>query len=122
SVAKAGGDTTALAAQMRRFGGRGRAPRGRDEFAGLTAAYIKPASIAWYASHKHTAEGANEYYEYSYLFAYPVQIPAGATAITLPNDPAIRVLAITVANEPSTTAPAAPLHDLFPIAGKPSRN
>ena len=120
SVARAGGDTTALAAQMRRFGGRGRTPRGRDEFAGLTPGYIKPASIAWYASHKHTADGANEYYEYSYLFAYPIEIPAGAATITLPNDPAIHVLAITVANEASPATPAAPLHDVFPVTGKPS--
>jgi alpha-mannosidase len=119
SVLRAGGDTAALAAQMRRFAGGGRAgPRGHDEFDGLTPAFIKPASIAWYASHKHTADGANEFYEYSYLFAYPIDLPAGATTLTLPNDDAIRVFAVTVANEPATTAPAAPLHDVFPSGHK----
>jgi alpha-mannosidase len=113
SVGRAGGDTTALVAQMRRFtGGRG-TPRGHEEFAGLTPAFIKPASIAWYASHKHTADGANEFYDYSYLFAYPIDLPAGATTLTLPNDDAIRVLAVTVVNEPAAAVPAAPLHDVF---------
>jgi alpha-mannosidase len=113
SVARAGGDTTALAAQARRGGGGRGGPRGHDDFAGLTPAFIKPASIAWYASHKHDAAGANEFYEYSYLFAYPIDLPAGATTLTLPNDDAVRVFAVTVANEPATTAPAAPLHDVF---------
>jgi alpha-mannosidase len=117
SLARAGGDTAALAAQLRRGGGRGGA-RGHDDYAGLTPAYIKPASIAWYASHKHDAAGANEYYEYSYLFAYPIDLPAGTTSLTLPNDPSIRIMAVTVANEPAPAVPAAPLHDTF---GKKSR-
>jgi len=58
--------------------------------------------------------GANEFYEYSYLFAYPIDLPTGATTLTLPNDDSIRVFAITAANEPATTMPAAPLHDVFP--------
>ncbi len=112
SVARAGGDTTALAAQARRAGGRG-GPRGHDEYAGLTPAYIKPASIAWYASHKHDSAGANEFYEYSYLFAYPIDLPAGATSLTLPNDPSIRIMAVTATNETAPAVPAAPLHDTF---------
>ncbi|HTI62093.1 MAG TPA: hypothetical protein VL524_01195, partial [Gemmatimonadaceae bacterium] len=78
-----------------------------------TPGYIKPASIAWYASHKHTADGANEYYSYSYLFAYPIDLPAGATSVTLPNDESIRVMAVTVADEPAVATPAAPLHDVL---------
>jgi len=114
SVTKAGGDTASLAAQLRRMGSGNFRPRAREEFAGLTPGFIKPASIGWYASHKHTAAGANEFYSYSYLFAYPIDLPADATTITLPNDDAIRVMAITVANEPATATPAAPLHDTLP--------
>ncbi len=112
SLARAGGDTTALAAQLRRAAaGRG-APRGHEEYAGLTPAFIKPASIAWYASHKHTAQGANEFYDYSYLFAYAIDLPPGATTLTLPNDDAIRVLAVTVVDGPAGVVPAAALHDV----------
>jgi alpha-mannosidase len=31
---------------------------------------VKPVDVAWYASHYHTADGLNEPYQYSYLFAY----------------------------------------------------
>jgi alpha-mannosidase len=111
SIAKAGGDTASLGAQYRRMANGGFRPRAREEFNGLTPGYIKPASIAWYASHKHTADGQNEYYSYSYLFAYPIDLPSGATSITLPNDGSIRVMALTVANQPASAVPAAPLHD-----------
>jgi alpha-mannosidase len=111
SIAKAGGDTASLGAQYRRTVNGGFRPRPREEFTGLTPGYIKPASIAWYASHKHTADGANEYYSYSYLFAYPIDLPAGATSITLPSDDSIRVMAVTVSDEPAVATPAASLHD-----------
>lgn len=111
SVARAGGDTMPLLAQARRFAGRGRGPRSHEEFNGLVPGFIKPASIAWYASHKHSADGANEAYQYSYLFAYPIDLPRGARTLTLPNDDAVRILAITVVDEPQVAHPAAPLHD-----------
>ena len=31
--------------------------------------------MAWYSSHLHTAEGANDPYAYCYLFAYAVEMP-----------------------------------------------
>jgi alpha-mannosidase len=115
SARTAHADTAALLQQLRRARG-GNGPRAREEFDGLTPAFIKPASIAWYASHHHTADGANAFYEYSYLFAYPIDLPAGATTLTLPNDDAIRVLAVTVAKGGPVATPAAPLHDTFPSA------
>jgi alpha-mannosidase len=65
-------------------------------FAGLTPGFIKPAPIAWFASHTHNAEGKNEPYHYSYLFAYALDIPPGATTLTLPDNAAVRILAITL--------------------------
>ncbi len=65
-------------------------------FAGLTPGFIKPAPIAWFASHTHNAEGKNEPYHYSYLFAYELDIPVGAATLTLPDNEAVRILAITL--------------------------
>ena len=48
---------------------------------GLTPAYIKRADLAWYCSHHHNAAGENVSYGYSYLFAYPIDLPAGAKTI-----------------------------------------
>jgi alpha-mannosidase len=78
-----------------------------DEFAGLTPGFIKPASVAWFASHHHDAAGVNKPYEYSYLFAYPVALPTGATTLTLPDNDKIRVLAVSVTGEFLPPAPPA---------------
>jgi len=83
-----------------------------SEFNGqLAPGYIKRAPVAWFASHRHTAEGANEPYAFSYLFAYEVELPAGARSLTLPANDKLRVLAITVSDETAATRPAQPLYD-----------
>jgi len=78
---------------------------------GLTPAYIKRADLAWYSSHHHNAAGENVSYSYSYLFAYPIDLPAGARTITLPDNDKIRVLAISVAEENPEVKAAQPLYD-----------
>jgi len=78
---------------------------------GITPGFIKRAQIAWFASHRHTPAGGNEAYAYSYLFAYTVDLPAGATTLTLPNNDNVRILAITASNEHSSVKPAQPLYD-----------
>ncbi len=65
-------------------------------FAGLTPGFIKPTPLAWFASHTHSAEGKNEPYHYSYLFAYELDIPVGTATLTLPDNGAIRILAVTL--------------------------
>jgi alpha-mannosidase len=80
-------------------------------YAGLTPGYIKRAPVAWFASHRHAADGTNEPYAYAYLFAYAVDLPPGASSVTLPTDDAVRILAMTVSDEPAGVAPAWPLYD-----------
>jgi len=77
----------------------------------LTPGFIKRADVAWFASHRHDSAGLNEAYAYSYLYAFAIDVPAGATTITLPDNERIRVMAITVADEPSNVQPARPLYD-----------
>jgi alpha-mannosidase len=83
------------------------------EMAGLTSGFIRPASVAWFASHRHGSDGANEPYAYSYLFAYPIDVPAGATTLTLPFNERIRVLAVTVSDQGAQVRPAQVLTDSF---------
>jgi alpha-mannosidase len=91
----------------------GTPPRMRTvlEYTGLTPAFLKPAPVAWFASHRHDAAGANVPYAYSYLFAYPVDLPPGAASLTLPDNDKIRVFAVTVADEGPVVTPAQPLSD-----------
>ena len=81
------------------------------EMTGLKPGFIKPAPLAWFASHHHTANGLSEPYAYSYLFAYALDIPAGAKTLTLPDDDKVRLLAVTVSDESEAVRPAQPLFD-----------
>jgi alpha-mannosidase len=86
-------------------------PRFPEDYVGLAPGYIKPAKLAWYASHHHTPGGLNEPYQYSYLFAYSMELPPNATTLTLPKNDNIRILAISVAQESPEVEPAQALYD-----------
>jgi alpha-mannosidase len=81
------------------------------EMTGITPGFIKRAPVAWFASHRHTPDGKNEAYAYSYLFAYTIDVPAGVKTLTLPNNDNVRIMAITGSNERSSIKPAQPLYD-----------
>jgi alpha-mannosidase len=93
--------------------GRGR-PASTDPYAEMVKVmpgFIKRADLAWYCDHRHAADGTNEAYAYSYLFAYGIDLPAGAKTLTLPNNDKVRVLAVSVAQEAPGVRPAQPLYD-----------
>jgi alpha-mannosidase len=94
-------------------GPRGGAPRLRtiQEYHSLVPGFVKPAAVAWFASHRHLQDGTNDPYAFSYLFAYTLEAPAGAATLTLPDDERIRVLAVTVSDEGPLVRPAHPLFD-----------
>lgn len=77
---------------------------------GLVPGYTKRDTVAWQASHHHAAAG-NQFYERSYIFKYGFDVPKGATSLTLPNNPKIRVFAMTAANETPKTGATQPLYD-----------
>lgn len=82
------------------------------EWGGLVPGYVNPEEVAWYSSHRHHPTAGNEYYQYSYLFKYGFDVPAGARTITLPNDSNVKILAISVAkNTNDAVRPAAALYD-----------
>jgi alpha-mannosidase len=86
-------------------------PRYPEDYVGLKPGFVKTADLAWYASHHHTAEGLNEPYQYSYLFAYPIELSVGERTLTLPDNDKIRILAITAVEETPELKPAQPLYD-----------
>jgi alpha-mannosidase len=81
------------------------------EMTGIVPGFIKRTPVAWFASHRHNSDGANEAYAYSYLFAYSLEVPSGARTLVLPNNDRVRILAITVASEVGDVRPAQPLYD-----------
>jgi alpha-mannosidase len=86
-------------------------PKYPDDYLGLQAGYIKPATLAWYLSHHHTPDGLNEPYQYSYLFVYALDLPAHARKLTLPANDKIRVLAVSVAKDEPDVHPVQSLYD-----------
>jgi alpha-mannosidase len=87
------------------------APTYPDDYIGLKAGYVKPAALAWYASHHHTADGLNEPYQYSYLFAYSIDLNPNEKTLVLPDNSKIRILAVSVTQENPELKPAQPLFD-----------
>ena len=96
-------------------------PNYPDDYLGLREGYVKPAQLAWYASHHHTADGLNAPYQYSYLFAYAMDVPANVKTLTLPNNDNIRIFAVSVANENPTVTPAQPLYDALRHTEQPDQ-
>ena len=89
-------------------------PRFPDDYLALQPGFIKRDTLAWYASHHHTAAGLNQPYAYSYLFAYKLAIPRGAKEVQLPKNSNIRILAMSVAHEAAEVTPLHPLYDVLP--------
>jgi alpha-mannosidase len=87
---------------------------GNEEFGitGLIPGFVKRASIAWFASHRHNVKGENEAYQYCYLFKYGIDLPDKARTVVLPENDRIRIFAMTLAqDENAETRPAQPLYD-----------
>ena len=61
--------------------------------------YLKHDAIAWIGTHRHSIKGINEPYTFCYLYKYVIDIPKGATTLTLPDNDKVRIMAITVAND-----------------------
>ena len=88
--------------------------RGEGKVTGITTGFIKRDPIAWFCTHRHHPANGNEAYQFSYLFKYGLDLPAGARTLTLPNNPRIKVLAVTTARNPNDAVRAArPLYDDF---------
>ena len=85
---------------------------------GIKPGYIKRADLAWYCSHHHNAAGENVPYAYSYVFAYALDLPPEAYALTLPNNDKIRILAVSAVEENPEVKPSQPLYDTLPAAAE----
>ena len=54
---------------------------------------------------------ANAAYQYSYVFEYPFEVPAGAKTMTMPDNDKIHIKSITASDEGPAVVPAQPLYD-----------
>src|SRR5262249_16971197 len=96
------------------------APRYPEDYVGLQPGYVKPASLGWYPYNQPTADGRNQPYQYSYLFAYPIEVSGSPKALRLPNNDKIRILAVSAVEENPRLTPAQPLFDMLNVVSSES--
>jgi len=70
----------------------------------IEPAFLRTDRIAWTATHRHHGHSGDEPYAYAYLFSYALELPPGATTLTLPRDPRLRVFALSVARHDNASA------------------
>jgi len=82
-----------------------------NRFAGLKPGFIKRDTVAWFSALRHDREKGNEYYRFAYLFKYSLPV-AGAGSVVLPDEPRVRIFAMTAVKNSHDDAQAAwPLYD-----------
>lgn len=86
----------------------------RDE---MLPAYLKQAPVALYGTHRHGPDGDHPYV-FTYMFMHALKVRPGETSLVLPDDPRIKILAVTLSPDASiATRLATSLFDMQdPIA------
>jgi len=75
--------------------------------------FIKRDEVAWFATHLHN-DTSNVPYQYGYLFKYGMDVFPGMESLVLPENPEIKLFAMTLANDPFSGAKSLrPLYDDF---------
>ncbi len=84
-----------------------------EDPADILPGYVKAAPVAWVGTHLHTADGKCEAYAFGHVFRYRIDLPAGARSVRLPDDPAVRLLAATLArNDDDEAVSAEPIVEI----------
>ena len=77
---------------------------------GHTKGFLKDAHVAYVGTHRHSA-GADEPYEYTYMFRIDIPLTEKTTEVQMPDDPNIVIFAATVSTQQPDLKPAAPLFE-----------
>lgn len=82
-----------------------------NDLAGIEPGYVKPAPVAWYASHYSTLKG-DAFYQYCYMYKVGIDVPSGAKSIRLPENTSIKIFAASAVHDGGNrVAAATPLYD-----------
>ena len=77
---------------------------------GQTEGFLKDAQVAYVGTHRHSS-GADEPYEFTYMFKIKVDLPKDAREIILPDDAHIVVFAVSLANDEDDLCPASEMFE-----------
>jgi alpha-mannosidase len=85
----------------------------KDDNASIAPGYINRAPVAWAGTHRHSAGGENEAYQFTYLYLVELPLPSRARSLTLPQNERIKVMAATLVDTGAdVTRAAQPLYDV----------
>jgi hypothetical protein len=85
----------------------------QDEPNEIAPTYINRAPVAWVGTHRHNGKGENEAYRFTYLYHVRLDVPKGASAVTLPDNSRIKIVAATLVKSKCDDVRAAqPLYDI----------
>ncbi len=85
----------------------------QDEPNEIAPTYIDRAPVAWVGTHRHGSKGENEAYQFTCLYHVRLHVAKGATTVTLPDNPRIKILAATLVKSNFDNIRAAqPLYDV----------
>ncbi|MGB9892834.1 MAG: glycoside hydrolase family 38 C-terminal domain-containing protein, partial [Candidatus Saccharicenans sp.] len=87
--------------------------REKFTYIGVAPGYTKQDNVAFFTTHLHHPEEGNLPYIYGYIFKYALDLPAGAKALKLPDNPKIKILAITAADNENDDSRA--VQNLFDV-------
>ena len=76
-------------------------------FKEVAPGYLRPDPLAWFCSHRHSAEGSNEIYRYCYVYRYRIGLLGPVKRLTLAQDERIKILALTLGRDANDGAEAA---------------
>ena len=77
---------------------------------GHTKGFLKEAQVAYVGTHRHSS-GADEPYEYTYMFRIDIPLSAKDIEVEMPDDPNIVIFAATVSSKQPDLKSAAPLFE-----------
>ena len=66
---------------------------------GMETGYIKRDEVAWFTNHLHN-DTANLPYQFAYIFKYALDVDSSMGSIQLPEDPSVKIFAMTLAENP----------------------
>jgi len=84
-----------------------------DRIKNLKKGFIKRNEVAWFSTHLHR-DTTNVPYQYAYIFKYALDANPATGVLQLPENEAIKIFAITVADDSfDQVKPCSPLYDDF---------
>ncbi len=108
-------DTIALAEYSEPIGQwNNRMVNGRmvSDLSEILPAYVNQTPVAWVGTHRHTSEGKNDTYKFTYLYLVRVKLGMANWVLELPKEPRLKLLAMSYVNgSRDDIAPSAPLYD-----------